>query len=265
MAINRVNTKKKKDSEDNKPGKIYVLVPLPSLDISKCVYTEGGFITLKGCNTNGELKKELYAELTELGSTLLKRLQMKKTRDVNPVLITFADVDILKNLSGNDVLYVTAHGFTTAIGNKEEGVDISAERLAKIFNDIPLSKNLRTIKIMCCNSALKKDNVKEAYGKALPNAPKSVSSESFIEVFQKNMKDYSNLDIIGYLGYISDIVKAKHKKDYHTVVQFFSIGNNNIRAKEASIILCSKNSKRDKYEIEEVNESHLSLLNLSNS
>lgn len=242
--------------------KVYVLIPLPDSDPSKCVKNE----YLEGGCKNGVLTLENFHELRGLGLMLLKRLQSKDHRDVHPHLLTFKDKEILSSLKQGDVLYITAHGDCNSIGN-QHGVNISPSKLVELLEKAGLSKKLDTLKIMACNSALNRANL-VSYGSAVKRSQlPTIFEKSFIQCFAEAARNiFPILDVAGYLGYLTEVTSARDKRDYHSLVRFYgSVANNlTIRAKGARITILSPNTLKDIDEVEEQNEDNLELLKMSN-
>jgi hypothetical protein len=242
----------------------YVLIPLPDSKRENCLSKESGgpdYISKTACDKHNKLTQANFNELVALAKSLITRLQKSKdTRHVHAVPITFADVDILKNLRSNDVLYVTAHGSPSLIGTQYEGVNLTPEQLARAFLTAGLSKSLNILKLMACDTAIDAKNV-SVYGssKEKPKGSKSVKL-SFAESFRVAMVGYENLDVAGYLGKVADIHSAKQKNSYHSCCRFFGETNSLGRASQSRIIHLSPNTKHDPDEVAEKNESTVEFL-----
>ena len=237
----------------------YVLAPLPHRDRAQCQLDKFSYIQKEGCKGK-LLSEENHKDLMKLGQNLINRLQQKDSRDVHPKVLTFADVNILSNLNSYDVLYITAHGCPDAIGTEGPGIDLPPKKLAEVLKELPLSHSLTTIKIMACDSAIDKENI-DVYGNSDRVARISdQEKESYVKEFHKEMKDYFCLDVIGYLGEVADSKHVRASSCLHTYSMFSGEGNLLIRASGTTITCLSQNSRRDPYEIDEKNDSHVELL-----
>lgn len=269
--LTKSQRKKKKKEQKNEEvnGTNYVLIPLPSLKNEKCSCITSTYIQKEGCDEQGILTKNNFNELRELGHSLLNRLQVKESRNTYGSVISFGEYEILNKLTENDVLYITAHGMASSLGNLKFGVDLSPKNLAKelirAFTDAKDQlKFPGTLKIMACNSALNTSNEKVyATTSQQKQRPKEILQKSYIEQLKIEIKELApqlaeQLDICGYLGYISDILNAKSKKDIHTYARFDpnDPGERLIRASDAKITLLADKSTKSEYKRDQIEEKN---------
>lgn len=255
-----------KTDADQKPT-YYVLVPIPHYKIDQCLLEKNDYLEARGCEGKKTkiLSAAVYKELTKLGQQLITRLQDKEGRNVHPTIITFADSDILSRLGSNDVLYITAHGNPSVIGSLGSGVTLTPKRLATELKKMKLSRELQTLKLMACNSGIHKKNV-SVFGRSSvkPNAQeKSFARKLLIEMQKPSQKEaqdgYTNLDIAGYLGYLTDASHVKNGERRHSYVRFDDETNIHVqtRAKDARLFFLSRNTRKDTVSVKEENRDHV--------
>jgi len=271
--------------------KYYVLVPLPSSDRKRCLPQPNCPYIKENVCKDGSLDVDIFNKMLSDGKTLLSRLQSKQERNnfVHSEIITFEDTAILQNLTKDDVLYVTAHGSASEIGSYKEGVDIAPRQLAENFKKSNLSKELTIIKIMACDSAVDEHSIDKSYPKDTDKAKptlekfekrqKNINSSlylcgkssvnhylpSYAQRFQlimqgnKGENGYTNLNVYGYLGEVSDQDKSKKNRDKHTYV--YSGNGLYVRAKDARIRFFPANTNdEEKNEIRDTNRNNINLM-----